>query len=164
MEEIIFNYITYLLKHNIFLQTSCAPEASPSFVKMWPECRWSDNAVTKHGEPPQQFCMIYPSESQGLPLNGFFPRETFTCFASQQGQGFLPLPPQFKESAWSPLKKKKATAIELLALTKISVPGRLIPMEPRGVEGHFLPCCPGDYNPVSYCTRSEHSHNDFKNI
>lgn len=37
-------------------------------------------------------------------------------------------------------------------------------MEPRGVEGHFLPCYPGDCNPGFCCSRSKHSHNDFKYI
>lgn len=163
MEEIIFNYITYLLKHNIFLQTSCATQKHHPPSWQFSQIVAKVRTVTKQCQHPQQFCMIYPSASQGLPLNGFLPCETFTCFGSQQGQRFFS-PLQFKESAWSPLKKKIATAVELLALTKISVPGRLIPMAPRGVEGHFLPCYPGDYNPVSYCTRSEHSHNDFKYI
>lgn len=69
------------------------------------QCVAEVRTVTKHCKPPQQFHMIYPSESQGLPLNGFFPCETFTCFTSQQGQGFPPSP-AIQRICLVPFKKK----------------------------------------------------------
>lgn len=100
-----------LLIYWIIIYSYRPPVLQKRHTPLWRCCQ---NAAevridTKQGHNPKQCCTIYPSESQGLPLNDFLPYETFTCFGSQQGQDCFIL--QFDESAWSPLKKSLPRAV-----------------------------------------------------